>query len=84
MSQYALRLPESLMKAARRLAKSENTSMNQLFVTAIAEKLSALSTEDYLARRAERADEQAYRNALAKVPGVPPVHDEDRLEPDAE
>ncbi len=72
------------MKAARRLAKSENTSVNQLFVTAIAEKLSALSTEDYLARRAERADEQAYRNALAKVPDAPPIHDADRLKPDAE
>ena len=84
MSQYALRLPESLMKAARRLAKSEHTSMNQLFVTAIAEKLSALSTEDYLARRAERADEKAYRNALAKVPDAPPVHDEDRLKSDVE
>ncbi len=83
MSQYALRMHESLMKAARRLAKSENTSMNQLFVTAIAEKLSALSTEDYLAERAERADKKAYRNALAKVPDAPAIHDDDRLRSDA-
>jgi hypothetical protein len=38
MSHYALRLPDSLKEAARRLAAEDGCTMNQLFVTAIAEK----------------------------------------------
>ncbi len=79
MSQYPLRLPKSLMEAARKTAQNENTSMNQLFVTAIAEKLSALETESLLGRRAERADEGAYRRVLAKVPDEPAA-EADRLD----
>ncbi len=73
MSQYALRLPDSLMEAARRTAKSERTSLNQLFLTAIAEKLSALDTEEFIRTRAARANEAAYRKVLDKVPDNPPV-----------
>lgn len=80
MSQYALRLPESLMEAARRLSKTENASMNQLFVTAIAEKISALDTEKLLSERAQRADLERYQSALDRVPNIPPVYDDDRLD----
>jgi len=38
MSHYALRLPDSLKEAARRLAAEDGSTINQLFVTAIAEK----------------------------------------------
>ncbi|OSM04142.1 hypothetical protein [Magnetofaba australis] len=80
MSQYALRLPESLMEAARRVSKEDHSSMNQLFVTAIAEKLSALETEKLLKERAARADEAKYLEVLKKVPDVPPIYEEDRLD----
>ncbi|MBF0284439.1 MAG: hypothetical protein HQL51_08265 [Magnetococcales bacterium] len=80
MSQYALRLPDSLLDAARRLAKDENASMNQLFVTAIAEKISALDTEKLLRERAERGDLIKYRRALGHVPDVAPIHNDDRLD----
>ena len=40
-----LRLPKSLMEAARKAAAKDDTSMNQLFVSAVAERLSALETE---------------------------------------
>ncbi len=68
MSQYALRLPDFLLEQARKSARIEHASMNQLFVTAIAEKLSALETERLLSERARRADEAAARKVLAKVP----------------
>lgn len=48
MSHYALRLPESLKEAARRLAAQDGSTMSQLFVTAIAEKISALETAAFL------------------------------------
>jgi len=67
MSQYALRLPDSLLEMARKSAKSEHASMNQLFVSAIAEKLSALETENMLRHRALLADEGAARDVLSRV-----------------
>ena len=47
MSNYALRVPDSLFEVARKLAEADQTSMNQFFVTAIAEKISALETERF-------------------------------------
>ena len=67
MSQYALRLPDSLFEHAKTLAEKENTSLNQLFITAIAEKISAIATEDLLSARANSADENAYLRALKRV-----------------
>ncbi|MDP2234435.1 MAG: DUF6290 family protein, partial [Actinomycetota bacterium] len=51
MSTISLRLPESLHKKVRELAKSEDVSINQLITTALAEKMSALLTVDYLRER---------------------------------
>ncbi len=45
MPNYALRLPESLVAYAREVAKEGQVSMNQFFVTAIAEKVFALKSE---------------------------------------
>lgn len=73
MSQYALRLPDSLFDYAKKLAKKDHTSLNQFFVTAIAEKLSALGTEELLTARAKFADEKAYFAVLGKVANIPPV-----------
>lgn len=73
MSQYALRLPDSLFEAARRLSEADNVSMNQFFAMAIAEKVAALTTSDYLAQRGKSADLDAYRAVLAKVKANPPV-----------
>ena len=41
MSNYALRLPESLKQAAKRIAAADDTTMNQFF-----EKRAALSTSE--------------------------------------
>ncbi len=70
----SLRLPVSLHKQAKLLAAQEGISVNQLISTALAEKLSALATEEYLRERAQRASRRKFDAALAKVP---------RSEPDA-
>jgi len=67
MSQYALRLPDSLFEMAKKSAKREHASMNQLFVSAIAEKLSALETDNMLRKRAALADEGAARDVLSRI-----------------
>ena len=72
MSSISVRLPESLHKKARDLAKKEKTSINQLVSSALAEKISALTTEDYIELRAKRASKEKFRKALSKVKNVAP------------
>jgi predicted transcriptional regulator len=72
MSTISLRLPESLHRKARELAKSEDVSINQLITTALAEKMSALMTVDYLQERAARGDRGRFERAMTKVPDVLP------------
>ena len=71
MSTLSLRLPESLHKELRRLAKQEGISLNQFIASAAAEKLAALRTATYLKKRAKRGDREAFEKVLAKVPDVP-------------
>jgi hypothetical protein len=67
MSTISLRLPESLHKKARELAKKENTSINHLISSALAEKISALMTEEFIEQRAKRARKRKFKKALRKV-----------------
>ncbi len=67
MSTISLRLPDSLHKEIRKLAQRENVSINQLATLAIAEKVAALETADYLLQRASRADKKKFHRAMAKV-----------------
>jgi hypothetical protein len=77
MSTLRLRLPNSIHRHAKRLAETEGISINQLISTAVAEKLSAIDTERYLAERASRASVAKFRRVLAKVPkAVPEIGDE--------
>lgn len=78
MSTISLRLPESLHQQARQLAQQENISINQLVATALAEKMSALMTQEYLERRAARASREKFERALSKVPSITP-DDQDKL-----
>lgn len=67
MSTISVRLPDSLHETARRLSKKEHVSINQLLTTALAEKISALMTEDYLIERAKRGKRAKFEKAMAKV-----------------
>jgi post-segregation antitoxin (ccd killing protein) len=68
MSALSIRLPESLHKNAKTFALQEGISVNQLISTALAEKLSALATQDYLEQRAARGSRAAFDTALGRVP----------------
>ncbi len=67
MSHYALRLPESLKQAAKRIAAADDTTMNQFFVVAIAEKISAMETAQFFERRAALTRPEAAEVAWGKV-----------------
>ncbi|HNY78494.1 MAG: toxin-antitoxin system HicB family antitoxin [Sedimentisphaerales bacterium] len=76
MSTISLRLPESLHDTIRALAARENISINQLITLALAEKVSALMTEEYLQKRSRRGSKQRFRRAMAKVADAEPeAHD---------
>jgi hypothetical protein len=72
MSTLSLRLPESIHRRLRALAEREGISINQLVNSAVAEKLAALMTEEYLQQRAARGSRQKLRAVLAKVPDIAP------------
>lgn len=79
MSTISLRLSESLHEQVRALAKRENISINQFVATALAEKMSALMTAEFLQERAARGNRRAFDAVLKKVRDVEP-DDHDRLE----
>jgi predicted transcriptional regulator len=72
MTALSLRLPQSLHQKVSELAEREGISINQLISSAVAEKMSALMTEDYLEARAARGSRRKFEAALAKVPDVAP------------
>jgi hypothetical protein len=72
MSILSLRLPESLHREIKELAKREGISINQLISTAVAEKMSALLTVELLEKRAKRGSREKFDKVLAKVPDVEP------------
>jgi hypothetical protein len=73
MSTLSLRLPESIHQKLGEVAEREGISINQLINSAVAEKLAALLTEQYLAERAARADRSKFEAVLSRIPDVPPM-----------
>jgi hypothetical protein len=71
---FALRLQPSLMEEARKVADSEGVALNQLINVALAEKVSALRTEEYFRERALRADRAETLRILKRAGiGNPPA-----------
>ena len=72
MSIVQVQIPDSLQKSLYDLTSRDGISIDQFISTAIAEKLSALMTENYLKERAKRGNRSKYEAILAKVPDVEP------------
>ena len=78
MSALTVRLPNSLHAKIKELAKAVGLSINQFLVTAAAEKMAALLTEDYLAQEAKQGKRADFEKVLKAVPHVEP-EEHDRL-----
>jgi predicted DNA-binding ribbon-helix-helix protein len=72
MGALSLRLPESIHRHIREIARQEGVSINQLISSAVSEKVSALLTEEYVQARSNRADFQKIDQILANVPDREP------------
>jgi len=73
MAAVSLRLPESIYNLAKEISSKDNVSLNQFIATAVAEKISALNTEEYLEKRAKKASKEKFLKALNQVPDVKPI-----------
>ncbi len=78
MSAISLRIPNSLHDTVKALARKDHVSINQMVITALAEKISALMAENYLADRAKKASRAKFEHAMARVSNEP-LTDHDRL-----
>ena len=73
MSAINVRLPDSLHRLAKEVAIQDHISLNQFIISAVAEKISALTTEAYLEERARKGSSERFHSALAKVPDAEPA-----------
>ena len=74
-----IELPDALYKRVAELAAKEGVTIEQLVSSALAEKLAAVLTEEYLQERAGRASREKFETALSRVPDVEP-EGRDRLD----
>ncbi|MBL9115682.1 MAG: toxin-antitoxin system HicB family antitoxin [Verrucomicrobiaceae bacterium] len=72
MSTLSIRIPDSLHRAVRELAESDQISINQFIAYTLTEKVSSLKTVDYLRERATKAKMEDFDKLLAMVPDVEP------------
>jgi hypothetical protein len=78
MNAVQVHLPRSIQAYLAALAKREGVTVEQFVASAVAEKASALMTEEYLSERASRGSREHYEAALATVPDAEP-EEHDRL-----
>lgn len=72
-STYPLRLPTSLKDEVTKVAKRDGTSVNQFIALAVAEKISALETEEFFKERGQLANMDEFKNILYRDGGVAPA-----------
>ncbi len=70
MSVLSVRLPNSLHAMVKNVAAEDAISINQFIASAVAEKLSAMTTEKYIEARTAKASKAKFKAVLAKVPDV--------------
>ncbi len=78
MSTLSVRLPDSIHREVRVLAKEDGVSINQFISLALAEKVSSLRTVDYLKRRAVQGSAADLLAILDSAPDVEP-EDHDKI-----
>jgi predicted transcriptional regulator len=76
MSTLSLRLPDSLHEQVKALAKKDGISINQFAASAIAEKMAAFLTEEYLNKRAAEGNQTSFMSAMSKVPDIAPIEED--------
>ncbi len=79
MTTINLSIPDSLYTTVNKIVEREGMSLEQFVMLAMAEKASAIATEDYLEERARRGNKEKFLAAMAKVADIEPPDERDRL-----
>lgn len=72
MAKLQLRLPDSVHKKIRKIAKKENLSINQLLVNSISNELIRYETMRFFEERSKNFNEEEFFAALKEIPEVEP------------
>ncbi len=72
MATLSVRFPDSYHTMMKDISAKDDVSINQFIVTAVAEKISAMKTQDYLSERASKGSRSKFMNVLSKVPNLEP------------
>ena len=78
MSALNLRLPNSIHRHIKEMAQKDGVSINSFINSAVAEKISAITTDEYITQRALNSKAGAFRKVLNKVKSRTPLP-EDRI-----
>lgn len=73
MTTLNLTLPNSIQRHIQEMADMDGVPITQFILSAVSEKISALTAESYLRTRANRADPAVFQAILAKVPHRTPL-----------
>lgn len=79
MSTLSVRLPHSIHREVKELAKEDGVSINQYISVALAEKVSSMRTVEYLKRRASLGSAEHMISILESAPDIEP-EDHDRIQ----
>jgi HicB family len=73
VSNFALRLPPSLMVDVKAISESDSVSVNQFIVQAVAERVAIMRDRGYLAQRRARAKPGGMLDLLQRVGDDTPI-----------
>jgi len=79
MSALNLRLPNSIHRHIKEIARKDGVSINSFINSAVSEKISAITTDEYITKRSKNSKKGAFKKILRKVPSRKPLP-EDRFE----
>ena len=71
-NEYSIKITQLTWSELKSFAKKEEISMNQFIAAAVAEKMSAVKTYDYLQERSGKGSLKHFRGILNKIPDRPP------------
>jgi hypothetical protein len=80
MSALNLRLPDSVHRHIKKIAKQDGVSINLFIASAVSEKISALTAEEYIRNRAQQAQKGALGRILRRVPNRKPLPGDENSE----
>jgi hypothetical protein len=79
MSSITIQIPDYLRRQVERLSAQDGFSVDQFFATAASEKIAVIEAVGYIAQRADKADDEAFLDAVSHIPAAPVTEDWDQL-----